>query len=57
VKTTQADAILMRDIAQKAARSAMDEAASGKGNRDDLTAEAISAARQAEAIEVPTDRP
>jgi hypothetical protein len=57
VKTTQADAILMRDIAQKAARSAMDEAASGKGNRDDLTAEAISAARQAESIEVPTDRP
>lgn len=53
VKAEQAEAVLMRDIAVKAAKVAMDKAASGKGDRDALTAEAISASAQAEAITVP----
>lgn len=53
VKVEQAEAVLLREIAQKAAKMAMDKAASGKGNRDDLTAEAITAASQAEGITVP----
>lgn len=53
VKAEQAEAMLMRDIAVKVAKTAMDRAASGKGDRDKLTAEAISAQQQAEDIEVP----
>ncbi|MDN5861411.1 MAG: DUF3987 domain-containing protein, partial [Pseudonocardia sp.] len=52
-RAERAEVVILRDIAQKNARLAADRAASGKGDRDALTAEAISAAAQAEALVVP----
>lgn len=53
VRAEQAEVVIMREIALKAAKRAADKASSGKGDRDALTSEAISAASQAEAMVVP----
>lgn len=53
-RASRAEAIALRDIAEKAAEKAMRTAANSEaGKRDKLSSDAISALRAAEAIEVP----
>jgi hypothetical protein len=52
--SASSEAVTLRDVAQKAADKALRAAASAEGDRrDELTAEAVSAAGQAAAIDVP----